>query len=249
MVARIYIYLFAFVSCVAMSCLFAIAAGDQLPKFCVPVSPQFGPLGYQKRDDNRCEGLYNPAVSAPSIEILSATLESALPSKSAQVVTLQVPGLGVASNIHVVGRSLVPDVDYRLDALLTLSEPILKFSVDIAKRSGLDLSQIGFWGQEDATIVPVALETPDTAVLSINPPKMRMIIQTALLADRIAWRWESPCDGNWHDLPGNVFTPDAPIAIEGISLSPTSCNLTVLATAQGRVPKLATWPIKPAARQ
>ena len=59
------------------------AISQVTPSFCAKVTPAFGPLGYQVRDNGqRCEGLYEPEIGAQPIELLNLTYSLALSSNA-----------------------------------------------------------------------------------------------------------------------------------------------------------------------
>lgn len=216
------------------------ATSQTLPGFCAAVSPQFGPLGYQKRDEARCEGLYNLNVGAPTLSLLSVTQQERLPPSSSQAVSLRVLGAQPNSDIFLTGQSLVTDINYRLDALLSAAQPSLNFSLDIAKRSGLDLSQVGFVAKQNNVIFPLQVSATSQGTGPVT--SLRVVVQSGTLAEHLTWRWENcALPANWRDVAGSVFPPSAPIVITNVEAPPAACLLRVLATANGRAPRSQAW--------
>ena len=191
------IRIFIWATTVALSMLSALPAtralGQAIPAFCVTLSPQYGPFGYQKRDDNRCEGLLNPTVDAIPIELLSLTVQSQLPPPSTTVVEVGIPFKMPASGVHLVGISLVPDIDYRLDVNMTNSRPKFEYHLsEIVSQVGLDLSQIGLVARVSDTVWPVYIGMLNGS--ATTPARANFTVRLSMLATRVSWKWDTKAD-------------------------------------------------------
>jgi hypothetical protein len=220
------------------------AANDELPSFCVSLRPQFGPLGYQKRDENLCEGLYNPSVGAAPVELLSFVAQSELPSAATPV---EIGALSKAGTpLHLVGSSMVPTIYYRLDAMLSPDAPEIQYNpASVATRAGLDLSQVGFVARDPDNIKSIYL-LHIGPVSAAKTERANLVIKLSALANSVAWKWDADCapgTDDWQQLHGSIFPPGSAITIRGIDLPKTTCPIRLLVRSDGQAPRTAIWSV------
>ena len=112
------------------------------------VKPVDNLYGYKPRDSGqRCEGLYEPAVSAPSISLVDLTFGGVPVPDAYKFIRLgAAPRSADRANVVVIGVALVPDTFYRVHGSLKSGTGFSIPVSNVIRPGGLGAYDIGFVG-------------------------------------------------------------------------------------------------------
>jgi hypothetical protein len=178
------------------------------------VRPTAGTYGYRERDgDARCEGFYEPQVSATGLELVSATIGSITfePATHDRAI-IEVPSLPIESADAIAVRivALPLGLHYRLDARArpgsTLTWP-LGAVVEPSRLKSTDLGAFAYFSEEDdRIIVPVMVAPPDAAPSGSG---IELALRSPVDLETVWWRQlhDNGASG-YQEIPGFVYGGD-----------------------------------------
>ena len=177
---------------------------------CVGLSPDQGPLGYQRRTNgDRCEGFFKSNVAGEALTV--AFLMSGRVPASAELV---VSGAGPKLEINVRAIALPLGTYYRMDATVAPNKP-LRWPLSEVVQAGHSLknTDLGLYGWLETagrkTYVPIRASAPgDPPAVD---PTFRLGVRANVAVERVVYSISSDetCHfGNqaWKELATNVRT-------------------------------------------
>lgn len=187
------------------------------------LKPETGKYGYSLRtSDNRCEGLYISQVSG-RLQIVSLFRGELNLHSEHKIIHVSAPGFKelATSSIHVRAVAIPLNTYYRMDAVITDSEPLIWSLDDVVKPIGLNPNQIGIYGwvENNADIVFVPLDVlPEGPMDSEGSANLlsTLVVRSAVDIEKLAWRSSlehSEQVSEWQQYNGGTIRAGQPVSL------------------------------------
>jgi len=187
------------------------------------LKPGTGKYGYSLRpSDNRCEGLYISQVSG-RLQIVSLFRGKLNLHSEHKTIKLSAPGFKElsTSSIHVRAVAIPLNTYYRMDAVITESDPLIWSLDDVVKPIGLNPNQIGIFGwvenNADKVFVPVDV-FPEGSTESKGGANLlsTLVVRSAVDIEKLAWRSSqehSEKVSEWQPYKGDTIRAGQPVSL------------------------------------
>jgi hypothetical protein len=182
-----------------------------------------GQLGYQARDNNRCEGLYEARTSS-EFELLSFVKKmEVIPIDSPSTIKVLVPNFthstGNIASIRV--RALHQNTYYQLDTRASSGTSFSWPSAPVLDKVGLSIQDLGFlaWFPDPRGRVVLPLELLGSKGETGMNLKASLVVRSPLPLEWVKWRIyqeQGPQKGavSWKDAGMRMIAPGQPIHVD-----------------------------------
>lgn len=186
---------------------------------CMPgLRPIAGPLGYQPRGADVCEGLYQAPTSA-AFEVLSFARVLEPESGPAGPLRLLLPE-GPGSDVRIQVKALREKTYYQLDTHGRPASVVSWPTGTVLDKAGLSMKELGYlgWvsGDGENVFVPLSVFQGVPTARVLDSP-LTLIVRSPLRLEWVKWRIRSPmprgtAEADWRKLDGS-FPPGEPLAL------------------------------------